>query len=128
MEDCLTEAKQVTEYSLNITAVRKALKAARENLHEVGFENDMIRLQTWISICEDLNVEDYEEKEFETLKGDVNGININSLGTRSAINQKFDLLFNDYNIFNNLYNFNFLIFNFFYLFACLLLQSSIKLL
>ena len=97
LQACLADAYEVNEYSLNITAVRKALKAARENLHEVGFEDDMIRLQTWISICEDLNIEDYEAKEFETLKGDVNGININSLGTRSAINQKFDLLFNDYN-------------------------------
>ena len=97
LADCLEDAYEVTEHSLTISKVRQALKAARENLHEVGFEDDMIRLQTWISICEDLNVEDYEEKEFETLKGDVNGININSLGTRSAINQKFDLLFNDYN-------------------------------
>jgi len=97
---CLEDAYKIykiNEHSLKISEVRRALIAARENLHEVDFEDYMIRLQTWISICEDLNVEDYEEKEFETLKGDVNGININSLGTRSAINQKFDLLFNDYN-------------------------------
>lgn len=97
MEACLAEAKQITEYSLNITSVRKALTAARENLHEVGFEDDMIRLKTWMSISQDLNGEDYETTSYETLISHLDDIKIDALKTRNDINTNRTLLYNDYN-------------------------------
>ena len=97
MEACLAEAKQITEYSLNITSVRKALTAARENLHEVGFEDDMIHLKTWMSISQDLNGEDYETTSYETLISHLDDIKIDTLKTRNDIKTKFEPLCNAYN-------------------------------
>ena len=97
LQACLAEAKEVTEYSLNISVARKALAAARANLHEVGFEEDKIRLQTWMSISQDLNSKDYETTSYETLNSHVKSIDLESLKTRSEINDKFELLYNAYN-------------------------------
>lgn len=97
LQACLKDAYEINEYSLNITTVRKALNAARENLHEVGFEDDMIRLKTWMSISQDLNGEDYETTSYETLISHLDDIKIDTLKTRNDIKTKFEPLYNAYN-------------------------------
>jgi len=97
LERCLNDAYKITNHSLNISVVRKALDAARADLHEVGFEEDKIHLQTWMSISQDLNSKDYETTSYETLNSHVKSIDLESLKTRSEINDKFELLYNAYN-------------------------------
>lgn len=97
LEKCLNDAYKITDHSLNISVVRKALAAARANLHEVGIEEDMIRLQTWLSICGDLNAEDYHAEAYDRLGLETARIKGENLNTRSKINQEKSTIISLYN-------------------------------
>ena len=97
LEKCLNDAYKITDHSLNISVVRKALAAARANLHEVGIEEDMIRLQTWLSICGDLNAEDYHAEAYDHLGLEAARIKGENLNTRSKINQEKSTIISLYN-------------------------------
>ena len=97
LKTCLAEAKEVTEYSLNISTARKALATARANLREIGLEEDIIRLKTWISISEDLDVADYYTEGYDKLILNIACINPDDMIKRSDVNSAIGTVVNLYN-------------------------------
>ena len=67
LQDKLKSAEQVTTHNLSISTVREELKQAREDLREVVWNDNFVKLQTWISICNDLSALDYHSTEYEGL-------------------------------------------------------------
>ncbi len=67
LQDCLAAAQQVTAHNLSISVVREALADARANLREVTLANDLVRLNTWVSVCRDLDGKDYQADGYNRL-------------------------------------------------------------
>ncbi len=67
LQACLQKAYQVTEHNLSISNVRRALGNARQNLCEEGIEKQLVRLQVWLSVCDDLVAENYQTDAYDQL-------------------------------------------------------------
>lgn len=67
LQACLQKARQVTEHNLSISNVRRALENARQNLCEEGIEKQLVRLQVWLSVCDDLVAENYQTDAYDQL-------------------------------------------------------------
>lgn len=67
LQACLQKARQVTEHNLSISNVRRALENARQNLCEEGIEKQLVRLQVWLSVCDDLVAENYQADAYDQL-------------------------------------------------------------
>ena len=94
LQDCLSEARNVTEHNMNISIVRHKLENAYLSLQEVGLEHNIIVLDTWISICDDLSIADYKTQEYEALRNQLDEINENKnkIDTQQKINTAVDQL------------------------------------
>lgn len=94
LQDCLSEARNVTEHNMNISIVRHKLENAYLSLQEVGLEHNIIVLDTWISICDDLSIADYKPQEYEALRNQLDEINENKskIDTQQKINAAVDQL------------------------------------
>ena len=87
----------IDKHSLNISTARKALAAARANLREIGLEEDIIRLKTWISISEDLDVADYYTEGYDELILNIACINPDAMIKRSDVSSAIGAVVNLYN-------------------------------
>lgn len=67
LQACLQKARQVTEHNLSISNVRRALENARQNLREEDIEEQLVRLQVWLSVCDDLVAENYQTDAYDQL-------------------------------------------------------------
>ena len=88
LQACLQKAYQVTEHNLSISNVRRALENARQNLCEEGIEKQLVRLQVWLSVCDDLVPENYKTGTYDQLNIQLILINgkQDELVTKDAIN------------------------------------------
>lgn len=93
----LKDAYEITEHNLTISKVRRGLAAARANLREIGLEEDIIRLKTWISISEDLDVDDYYTEGYDKLILNIACINPDAMIKRSDVNSAIGTVVNLYN-------------------------------
>ena len=86
LQACLQKARQVTEHNLSISNVRRALENARQNLREEGLEKQLVRLQVWLSVCDDLVAENYQTDAYDQLVIQLILIEEDELVTKDAIN------------------------------------------
>lgn len=67
LQTCLVAARKITQHNLSISVVRQNLANARDNLCEVVSTDVTMLLNVWISICNDLLTEDYQDEEYDRL-------------------------------------------------------------
>lgn len=67
LQKYLADARQVTAHNLSISAVRRALENARADLREITLAENLVRLTTWVSVCQDLAIKDYKADEYDRL-------------------------------------------------------------
>ncbi|MCM1404345.1 MAG: leucine-rich repeat domain-containing protein [Prevotella sp.] len=98
LQDCLAYARQITAHNLSISSVRRALENARADLREVTLTDNLIRINTWVSICQDLDIKDYQASEYDQLFVNLHLIiaNADDLVTNAKINSTLSALQNDY--------------------------------
>lgn len=99
LQKCLRAAHEITEHNQSVSVVRKNLDTAFRTLQEIGIEEDLAKLESWISICNDLNVEDYQEGECDkiAIKVAILKNKLDTLVTRNSISQEIGDLKNSYN-------------------------------
>ena len=98
LQNYLANARQVTSCNLSISAVRRALENARADLREVTLADNLLRLNTWVSVCQDLAIKDYQADEYDRLFINVHLImaNANDLVTNAKVASAINDLQNDY--------------------------------
>lgn len=97
LQTCLAAALQITEHNLSISRVRRNLEQALEDLVEILPVENMVVLETWISICSDLLTTDYQDGYENRLLPDLILVtNSGGFTTSSEIEKATNLLKTDY--------------------------------
>ncbi len=90
LQKYLADARQVTAHNLSISTVRRALENARADLREITLADNLVRLKTWVSVCQDLSIKDYQADAYDQLFTKMHLImaNADDLITNAEVNIK----------------------------------------
>lgn len=67
LQNCLNEARQITEHNQSITIVREKLQQAYDDLSELLSDDIVAEFKAWYMICKNLNPNDYQNDIYNEL-------------------------------------------------------------